>query len=541
MAETSQLPALRCGVFGVVLTTGENMDVRAEATISPAQCVASLTRQHGAVLVDETQGARVVVPRPRLPQDAEPAPAPLPAPRVPPPYVMMQRTLARHSAAIRSMLTTSSSRQAGGDGPPGVARAVRPRARAGTAWPATVLEFACRDQAQLIAELNRVAGLACRLGGHSLDGLIRARQADPGVAGRPQAESGPAGRGAPADTARAAIIGSDPRELAALARTASAILRTSAGKPLPSQPQVPGIRLSEGARGRVALLFGGLAVTPLQHSAALAGSAATLCAVDRLGIEPCVAAAYGLGEILGLAWAGAITLGEAARLAALRAELLRVADGNAAMARVRGDRQSTARLLEGSGLVVAVDEGPRQQVVTGPTASVRMLPYRAADLGVTAEVLPVPCGLHSPVMRPCVAPMAAVVAGTRVGTPQRRLISSVTGLDFALSGDPAGLLARQLDRPAQLAAALALAGAGADLVLLATPDPALAEAAAACCKVPVIQPPLDLDGRRGLELLAALYTAGAIDSVRRFLPGAPAIRAAEPQPTAPPLVTRLTA
>jgi enediyne polyketide synthase len=419
------------------------------------------------------------------------------------------------------LVTASSRRPASGDGPPGPARAVQPSLWAVAAWPATVLEFAGRDRAHLIAELDSVARAASRLPGSSLDDLNRL----------PQAEGGPA---------RAAIIGSDPQELAALASTAAAILRSSAG-PLPSRPQLPGIYLSEGARGRVALLFGGLAVTSLEHSAALAGSAATLGALDRLGVEPCVAAAYGLGEIIGLAWAGAITFGEAARLAALRAELLCIAHGNALMARVRADRETTARLLEGSGLVVAVDEGPRQQVVTGPTPSVRMLPYRAADLGVTAEVLEVLCGLHSPAMRPCVAPMAAVASCTRVGTPRRRLISSVTGLDFALSGDPAGLLARQLDRPAQLAAALALASAAADLVLLATPDPALAEAAASCCKVPVIQPPLDLDGRPGLELLAALYTAGAIGSVRRFLSAPPAIRVAEPQTTAPPLVARLTA
>jgi enediyne polyketide synthase len=345
--------------------------------------------------------------------------------------------------------------------------------------------------------------------------------------GRPQIEGGPAG------LARAAITGSDPVELASLARTAAGILRTCAAGPLPARPHRPGIHLSEGARGRVALLFGGLAVTSLEHSAALAGSAAALAALGRLGVEPCVAVGYGLGEILGLAWAGAITLGEAARLAALRAELLRSAHGNDAMARVRADRESVARLLEGSGLVVAVDEGPRQQVVAGPAASVRMLPYRAADLGLTAEVLPVPCGLHSPAMRPCVAPMSAVAAGTRLGTPRRRLISSVTGLDFTLSGDPAALLARQLDRPAQLATALALASADADLVLLATPDPALAAAAAACCAVPVIQPPFDLGGRPGLELLAALYCAGAIGSVRRFLPAPPATRVTEPRPTAP--------
>ena len=528
------------------------MDVRAEASTGPVQCVASLTRPHGTVLADNTPDPRVVVPPPRLPQDVEPGPAPFPAPPVPPPYVLMQRMLARHTAAIRSMLAAVPSRRPCGDGPPGAPRAAQPPARAAAACPATVLEIAGRDRAQLIAELDRVAGVASRLRGSSLEELNHALRADSGVAGRPQAAAGQASRGTPADPGpgapaspsgpgstagpvRAAIIGSDPRELAALARTAAAILRTCAAGPLPARPQVPGIHLSDGARGRVALLFGGLAVTSLEHSAALASSAATLASVARLGVEPCVAAGYGLGEIIGLAWAGAITLGEAARLAALRAELLRVAHGTATMARVRAGRESVARLLEGSGLVVAVDEGPRQQVVAGPAPSVRLLPYRAADLGVTAEVLAVPCGLHSPAMRPCVAPMAAVAAGTRMGTPRRRLISSVTGLDFTLSGDPAVLLARQLDRPAQLAAALALASADSDLILVATPDPALLQAAASCCAVPVIRPPLDIGGRPGLELLAALYTAGAISSVHRLLPGAPATRLAAPPPVAPPV------
>jgi enediyne polyketide synthase len=487
-------------------------------------------RRHDAMPSDWALTPHLAPPRPRLPQDDQPGPvtapspaasslaASLPAPAaaaVPAPHVLMQRVLARHSAAIRSLLAGSSGAQA----PRGLAAGVRPSVQAAAAWPGTVLAISGADRAQLIAELDSVADTAARRPGSSLHELIADPQADPLVAGEPAYSVGPA---------RAAIVVRDPRELAALASSAATLLRGSGTKPLPARPQVPGIHLSEGARGRVTLLFGGLAVTSLEHSAALAGSAATIRAATWLGIEPCAAAGYGFGEIIGLAWAEAISLGEAARLAALRAELLRGAYGSAAMARVHADQESTARLLAGSGLVVAVDEGPRRRVVAGPAPSVRLLPYKAADLGLTAEVLPVPCGLHSPTMRLCVPPMAAVAAATRVVTPRKRLISSVTGQDFRLSGDPAGLLARQLDRPARLASALTLASADADLVLLAVPDTALWETAASCCAVPVIQPPLDVGGHRRLELLAALYTAGAIGSVRRFLPGAPAVRAAKP-------------
>jgi len=128
--------------------------------------------------------------------------------------------------------------------------------------------------------------------------------------------------------------------------------------------------------------------------------------------------------------------------------------------------------------------------------------------------------------------MAAVAAGTPFGVPERRLISSVTGTDFALSGDPAGLLATQLERTAMLASALRVASPEADLVLLATPDEQLAAAAAACCRLPVTRPPLEADGRLVPEVLAALFTAGAIGSPLPFLPGPRRATSALPEPAA---------
>ena len=338
-----------------------------------------------------------------------------------------------------------------------------------------------------------------------------------------------AGEGGP----RAAIVAGDPGELAARARRAAALLRTAERRPLRAWPGArsrclaqppreaaiadagPGIWVSEMARGRVVLLFPGLATAPLAHMATLAASQATLAVLDGLGVEPRAAVGYSLGELTGLAWAGSITAGEAARLAARRADVLRAAPRRTAMARVLAAPGIAARLRAGTGLVVAVHEGPGQHVLAGPAADIRALPRRAAGLGAAVDVLDAGCALHSPAIRPCEPPWRAVVGGQRFGGPRRRLISAVTGLDVAVSADVSWALSAQLTRPALLAGALALACADADLVVLAAPDPALAAATAACGRgrLPVLSAPLAHRTAPTPETRAALFAVGAIGTV----------------------------
>jgi enediyne polyketide synthase len=334
--------------------------------------------------------------------------------------------------------------------------------------------------------------------------------------------------------ARAAILAADPGQLAERASAAAATLRSTATL-RSAAPAPPGVWLSEGASGRIAILFPGLASTPLEHTAMLSASLATLAALDRLGVEPHLAVGYSLGEITGLAWAGCITFGDAARLAAYRAETIRAVPhhavmdyaamdyaamdravkdratkARAAMARVLAEPDVIGQLCAGTGLVLAANEGPRQQVLAGPAAGIRGLPCRAGALGADVDVLATPYALHSPAMQRCIAPMRTVTSGMRFTVPRRRLISTVTGLDVTASPDIPGLIAEQLARPALLASALALAIADADLILLAGPDRALATAVAAFGRVPVLEPPLD---RRSVPVptaLAALFSAGAI-------------------------------
>ena len=412
-------------------------------------------------------------------------------------YLRVQQLLARESAAIVDRLTLAKP-AASATEPERGTKTLIVREWAGEAPMLVAVQG--RDRADLITRLEEITLLAA---------------AEPAL--RPASEGG----------ARAALVASDQGELVTLARQAVEILRGRGPGPLRcwpqperrrlatgSRPAAPGVYLSEGARGQVALVFGGLAWTSAEHVRTLSTSAATIEWARGLGIDARVAAGFGLGEIIGLAWAEAISHDDAARLAALRAEILRPMGGLTSMARVHADRETTARLLAGTQLVRAVDEGPAQQVVAGPLPSVRALPHRAVSLGVVVDLLSATCGLHSREMWPCVPPMAAIAAGTQVGPLRRRLISSVTGVDFALSGAPADLLARQLERPALLASAISLASADADLVLLATPETALAETAMSCCDVPVLLPPADTSSDPAPDVLAALFTAGVIDGAR---------------------------
>jgi hypothetical protein len=533
-------PAVRQGPSG-------QASARPDQPADPYLRVRRLLAQQSAAIIDRLTAVMATTRAPGQHPALPPAPPPGPV------------------AARETPAPPSGRREPGGESwPP--AQATKPRQVRGRLsvqeWSdgaTMIVAVRGRDRADLIARLAEIAVRGADLAGPWRRGFApdqpalgaatalacASRPVTASVAAGPALPSAP---GSPADDrARAALVGGDPAELMALAGRAAEILRSSGPGPLRSWPRrvtarpaapgggpaTPGIYLSEGARGRVALVFGGLAWTAAEHVNTLSTSAATIAWARRMGIDARVAAAFGLGEIVGLAWAEAITHDEAARLAALRAEILRSVGGLTSMARVYADHETTARLLAGTQLVRAVDEGPAQQVVAGPLPSLRALPHLAAGQGVDVQLLNATCGLHSADMWPCVPPMAAIATGTPIGPLRRRLISSVTGIDFALSGAPADLLARQLERPALLASAISQASADADLVLLATPEMALADAAMSCCRVPVLLPPPDASSDPAPEVLATLFTAGVADGgwpAPAPLPGTRRVPTAEQAP-----------
>jgi hypothetical protein len=456
-------------------------------------------------------------PRPRNPSDSMgfPAAAPdadprahadqLPADQLPARDAGIPDTVAGGNAKGDGNETNASS--ATGETATGDS-GIRERLTADTLTGDWVIAVRGTSREDLAVTLDTIAMTAARLPGTALREFALEMAATPAAADL---------------RARAAIVARDPIQLSERARKAAATLRE---RTVGTSSAGTGAYVSDGASGRIALLFPGLVGTEVEHSAVLSASMATLGVAERLGLRPQLAVGYSFGEIAALAWAGVLTFGEAARLAVHRAEIIRATPDRAAMARVHASPSIVAELCSGNGLTVAAHEGPVQHVVAGPTPDIRVLPQRAARRGVDAEVLSITHGLHSPAMLPSAAPMRAVIDGLWFSQPRRRLISTVTGLDITDSADPSELITGQLARPALLAEALGLACADADLVVLTAHDPALARVAGDRDRVPVVQAPLDQ--RPGTVLpsaLAAFFAAGAIDSVLPFLPGGSSVPA----------------
>ena len=369
------------------------------------------------------------------------------------------------------------------------------------------------DPGEVAVRLEVLAGGAEALSAADLRGLARRLALD-------VLRDGP-GQGGPV---RVALTAATPAQLAARARSAARTL--AAG--IPATAGDPDVRVSAGAAGRVAVVFGGLAGPGLAQSARLAGSLAGLRMLDALGVTPGAAVGYGLGEITGLVWAGCRPAAEAARLVAQCGQVLRGCGcGPAAMARVAADAQTVRAFGAADRLHIAAYEGARSHVLAGSTAGIRNLTRRAAAVGVAVEVLGVTHALHSPAMARCAAPLGSIFAGTRFAPPQRRLISTVTGRPVAPSEDLAGLLAGQLSQPVLFGPAMAQAAEHADLIVTAGPDDGLADLAAACCTVPCVAIPPGPGGPGGAypaataRAAAALFAAGAINDVGALDPAGP--------------------
>jgi enediyne polyketide synthase len=326
---------------------------------------------------------------------------------------------------------------------------------------------------------------------------------------------------------RVTLTTAEPSRLAAQARYAAWLLRTSGPACAPTEP---GVQLSAGATGTVVVLFPGRAESAAAHPAILTASLEALRTLDLLGVKPVTGVGYSLGEITGLVWAGSLPAAEAARLAAQYGQVLRgCADGlrgPVAMARVTADIEVTRALCAPGQLHIAAYEGPRVHVLAGSTTGIRELARRAGLLGVLVEVLSSTSAMHSPAMARCAAPLRSIFAGTRTAAPQRRLISTITGQLITSGDDIADLLARQASLPVLFAQAMTQAARDADLIVAAGPDAGLAATAAECCGLPAITIPVPT--RAGLaeatsarttaaQFAAALFAAGVIADLLPFL------------------------
>lgn len=241
----------------------------------------------------------------------------------------------------------------------------------------------------------------------------------------------------------------------------------------------------------------------------LASSLGSLRLLDQLGVTAYAAVGYSAGEIAGLVWAGCLPPAEAARLAALRGQVLNgCAQRQAAMVRVIADSAVARRICRQNGLHFAAYETDRSHVLAGSATDVRNLTLNAAVTGIETEVLDATYALHTPAVARCAAPMRRVLRDIPFSPPRRPLISTVTGRLVTGADDLTGLLTEQLSKPVLFTQAMATAAERADLIVVAGADDRLTATAAQAGARPAVTlaaRPLPAPGA-----VAALFAAGAI-------------------------------
>jgi [acyl-carrier-protein] S-malonyltransferase len=198
-----------------------------------------------------------------------------------------------------------------------------------------------------------------------------------------------------------------------------------------------------------------LTLTENAQPALMAMSMAVLRALESEGVDwsdiSCVAG-HSLGEYSALAAAGAIGVGDTARLLRIRGRAMQeaVPVGVGAMAALLGLDLATvteiaAEAAEGDVCQAANDNDPGQVVVSGHAAAVERATVLAKARGAKrAVLLPVSAPFHCALMAPAAEVMAEALAGVEIVAPRVPVVANVSA---AGTRDPEAirdLLVRQI-------------------------------------------------------------------------------------------------
>lgn len=179
-----------------------------------------------------------------------------------------------------------------------------------------------------------------------------------------------------------------------------------------------------------------LTLTQNAQPALMATSLAAMKALEAEGVTIAAAscvAGHSLGEYSALAAAGALSIGDTARLLRTRGEAMQAAVpvGEGAMAAILGlDFAAVQEVAEaaaqGEVCQAANDNDPTQVVVSGAKAAVERAAEIAKEKGARrAVMLPVSAPFHCALMQPAADVMAEALAGVEIKAPSVPVIANV--------------------------------------------------------------------------------------------------------------------
>ena len=265
-------------------------------------------------------------------------------------------------------------------------------------------------------------------------------------------------------------------------------------------------------------MFGGGADADLHDTAwtqpclyALACGLATLW--ESVGVRPVAVLGHSVGELAAARTAGAFTLEDGARFAALRGSLMGSLPGGGAgsMAAVFAPEAEVRRAVRAAGGVSLAAENGSHCVISGEVGSVAELGAAFRAAGARVERLRTSHAFHSAQMEPVLDEIESCAAGiTPDSAPLIPLVSTVTGR--VPEGMPDGAYWRRQAREAvRFSSAVAtMRGLGVDLLIEIGPDSVLGPLARGCWPDGNTPPTIASLTRHGsfAEALAAAYEAG---------------------------------
>jgi non-ribosomal peptide synthase protein (TIGR01720 family) len=171
----------------------------------------------------------------------------------------------------------------------------------------------------------------------------------------------------------------------------------------------------------------------------------------RWGGDPQAMIGHSVGEYVAACLGEVFSLKDAVRLIAVRGRLMQQRTGGAMLVVPLGE-SDVKGLLAGNGLAVAAVNGPRQCVISGPSADVEALESELSDRKIAGKRLPGSRAFHSAMMDPILEEFTDHVRQADLQSPRIPFISCVSGSWItAHEATDAQYWARQLRAPVRFA------------------------------------------------------------------------------------------
>ncbi|MEV6560915.1 acyltransferase domain-containing protein [Nocardia sp. NPDC051756] len=185
--------------------------------------------------------------------------------------------------------------------------------------------------------------------------------------------------------------------------------------------------------------------------ALFAGNIVTYRILVETGLHADVVVGHSLGEVSAFTAAGALTVRDATRLVFDRTTALRgcsIPDGGMVALAV-GSRRAThlTGLIDDPSTVLAVDNGPDQSVISGPSAALTEAEHIAAAAGIQATRLRAIHPFHNRLLRDAAETLARSFAGIPVAEPKIPVYSPVLGRYVQSAEDVRAWVERHMTQP----------------------------------------------------------------------------------------------